>query len=138
MSKNISLCLFSFISLFLHPSALLSSVLDLLSDRLFAHVGKDGQQQLQARFVCVTVTRWKGKSSLPTSPMKVPGMSLVGLSGMTSLSRINHDGREDGIHQLARLTHGGWGPSLNPVDRSGGGSGSPKENRDAVFLSRGN
>lgn len=55
-SKNISLCLFSFISLFLHPSALLSSVLDLLSHRLFTHVGKDGQQQLQARFVCVTVT----------------------------------------------------------------------------------
>lgn len=50
------MCLFSFISLFLHPAALLSSVLDLLSDRLFAHVGKGGQRQFQACFVCVTVS----------------------------------------------------------------------------------
>lgn len=76
---------FTSLILSLHLSALVSSVLDLLSDRLSALVGKDGQQQFQSQLKCsllqeympiqepITVARRMEYADWPGSP-KEPGV----------------------------------------------------------------
>lgn len=88
--------------------------------------------------LCNCHSRGKGHHLSQLSPMKVPGMSLIGLSGTTGLSRNQSQWPGGWNTQIGQAHPWRQQPTLNPVEITGGGSASPKENRDAVFLSRGN
>lgn len=89
---------------------------------------------------CLCNCQSRGKGNHLSQQVQWKSQGWVSLASLEwhVYPETNHNGQEDGIHRLARLTHGGQEPTLNPVEITGGGSASPKENRDAVFLSRGN
>lgn len=65
-------------------------------------------------------------------------MVLIGLSGLTCPSRNQSLWPGESNMLIGQACPWSQGPIPEPMDKSGGGSGSPKENWDAFFWTRGN